>query len=139
MQFVNKNVNGRQDVGHIDLLSKMSYIEVPENDVQKVMDGLNGTDYKGRTVRCNDADEGGHGGSRSSGSRVGRRDSRGGDRDSRGGSRAERPARRSQFGGDAAEKKEDWRELMDGKSVDLKGETPDFSEEGWARRKPKKK
>ena len=139
MQFVNKNVNGRQDVGHIDLLSKMSYIEVPENDVQKVMDGLNGTDYKGRTVRCNDADEGGHGGSSRSGSRVGSRDSRGGDRGSRGGSRAERPARRSQFGGDAAEKKEDWRELMDGKNVDLKGETPDFSEEGWARRKPKKK
>ena len=30
MQFINKNVKGRQQVGHIDLLDKISYIEVPE-------------------------------------------------------------------------------------------------------------
>ena len=32
MQFINKHVRGRQDVGHIDLLGKFSYIEVPEED-----------------------------------------------------------------------------------------------------------
>ncbi len=38
-------------------------------------------------------------------------------------------------------KKDDWRALMNNQSprVDFKGEIPDFSEEGWARRKPKKK
>ena len=38
-------------------------------------------------------------------------------------------------------KKDDWRALMNNNSprVDFKGEIPDFSEEGWARRKPKKK
>ena len=62
MQFLNKNMKGRQEVGHIDLLQKFSYIEVPEQDADKVMAALNGASYKGREVRCNDADEGGHGG-----------------------------------------------------------------------------
>ena len=58
MQFVNKNVHGKQAVGHIDLLAKQSYIEVPEQDAQKVMQSLDGATYKGRKVRCNDAEEG---------------------------------------------------------------------------------
>ena len=61
MQYINKHVKGRQDVGHIDLLDKFSYIEVPEKDAAKVMKALDGTVYKGREVRCNDADEKGHG------------------------------------------------------------------------------
>ena len=61
MQYLNKHVHGRQEVGHIDLLQKFSYIEVPEDDAQKVMKALNGTTYKGREVRCNDAEETGHG------------------------------------------------------------------------------
>ena len=41
-------------------------------------------------------------------------------------------------------KKEDWMQFLHPdkptkKSMKLKGEIPDFSEEGWARRKPKKK
>ena len=61
MQFINKNVHGHQEVGHIDLLSKQSYIEVPEQDAQKVMRALDGSTYKGRKVRCNDADDVGQG------------------------------------------------------------------------------
>ena len=61
MQFINKNVHGRQAVGHIDLLGKFSYIEVPEKDAAKVMKAHNGATYKKREVRCNDAEEGGHG------------------------------------------------------------------------------
>ena len=41
-------------------------------------------------------------------------------------------------------KKEDWMQFLHPdkptkKSLKLKGEIPDFSEEGWARRKPKKR
>ena len=36
-------------------------------------------------------------------------------------------------------KKEDWRELINKPRRDFKGEEPDFSEEGWALRKPRKK
>lgn len=69
-------------MGHIDLLSKFAYIEVPEEDAKRVMKALNGTEYKGRTVRCNDADEEGHGraarGGRDAESRGGRSSERGG-------------------------------------------------------------
>lgn len=36
-------------------------------------------------------------------------------------------------------KRDDWRELMKSNKWDFKGDEPDFTEEGWARRKPKKK
>ena len=54
MQFVNRHVQGRQEVGHIDLMSGFSFIEVPERDAKKVMAALDGTFYKGRQVRCNE-------------------------------------------------------------------------------------
>lgn len=50
-------MHGRQEVGHIDLLARISYIEVPEQDADKVMRALNGATYRNRTVRCNDADD----------------------------------------------------------------------------------
>ena len=59
MQTLNRYVGGRQAVGHIDLLDTISYFEVPEKDARKVMLQLTGIRFKGRTVRCNDADEGG--------------------------------------------------------------------------------
>ncbi|MFC2290367.1 MAG: helicase-related protein, partial [Prevotella denticola] len=137
MQFINKNVHGHQEVGHIDLLSKQSYIEVPEQDAQKVMRALDGTTYKGRKVRCNDADEGGHG--RSGGGRGGYGSHGEGRKDSR--ERKGRGRRQQEEDFSFAQhkfKKDDWKELMKGAPAKLKGEEPDFSEEGWARRKPKK-
>ena len=119
MQTLNRFVGGRQEVGHIDLLDTISYFEVPEKDAKKVMIQLSGIRYKGRTVRCNDADEGGKASE---------------------GKSPSKPKR---------QKKDNWRELIrssegrsQGKSKSqrgLKGEEPDFSEEGWAMRKPRKK
>lgn len=133
MQYLNKHVHGRQEVGHIDLLQKFSYIEVPEDDAQKVMKALNGTTYKGREVRCNDADETGHGRSNS-------RMSRG----ERGGktmrtSRRDNGERQGRGRRNTHEDETDWRSLIGGKPFKFKGEEPDFNEEGWARRRPKKK
>ena len=142
MQFINKNMNGHQAVGHIDLLAKQSYIEVPEQDAQKVMKALDGAVYKRRKVRCNDADEPGHGrsaGSRSTGSRGGYGSRGEGRQDDRG--RRGRGRRQSENDAPFAThkfKKDDWKELMKGAPAKLKGEEPDFSEEGWARRRPKK-
>ena len=131
MQFINKHVQGRQEVGHINLLQKQSYVEVPEKDAKKVMNALDGLTYKGRKVRCNDANEGG------SGSRGHRRGS-----DERRNGR-ERNRRQRGFDDDFMPqrkyRKDDWKELMRGQPSQLKGEEPDFSEEGWARRRPKKK
>ena len=136
MQFMNHHIHGRQEVGHIDLLQRFSYIEVPKADAEKVMRALNGTSYKGREVRCNDADEGGHG--RES------RSSRSSSRNNENGGRRNRAASSSRgkrnFNDDEQRRgKDDWKSLMQGKPFKFKGEEPDFSEEGWARRRPKKK
>ncbi|MBR6194618.1 MAG: DEAD/DEAH box helicase [Prevotella sp.] len=107
MQTLNRYVGGRQEVGHIDLLDTISYFEVPEKDARKVMLQLTGIRFKGRIVRCNDADEGGE------------------------------PAGRKKA--PFHREKDDWRGMMDKRPRKLRGEEPDFSEEGWARRRPRKK
>lgn len=131
MQFINQHVKGRQQVGHIDLLGKISYIEVPEKDANKVMRSLSGATYKGREVRCNDANEEGHGrkaqATRGGGRAAGRR-AEGGRKN---GKSAKRPSYQQEDTGD-------WRQFFQHPEVKFKGEIPDFSEEGWARRKPRK-
>ena len=109
MQTLNRFVGGRQEVGHIDLLDSISYFEVPEKDAKKVMIQLTGIRHKGKTVRCNDANEGG------------------------------KPSEGKSSGKPKRQKKDNWRELMGKAPRELKGQEPDFSEEGWAMRKPRKK
>lgn len=144
MQFLNRNMKQRQDVGHIDLLSKFCYIEVPEGDAKRVMKALNGLEYKGRTVRCNDADEPGHGRGKSEEGRVKSEERRVKSEERRGTSRSPIKGGEPTRGKSKAERRResangDWRELMKGRPFKLKGDEPDFSEEGWARRRPKKK
>ena len=176
MQFMNKHVAGRQEVGHIDLGNTISFFDVPEEDASRVMKALTGKMYKGREVRCNDGDPDNRGarseerGARSAGKRGERREERGernagrrgerreergakrerrGDRDFGGsrqnepfyapflnggkhkGGRSSAPVKGNSRGGD-------WRQFFQ-KEIDLRGTEPDFSEEGWARRRPKKK
>ena len=136
MQFMNHHIHGRQEVGHIDLLQRFSYIEVPKADAEKVMRALNGVSYKGREVRCNDADEGGHGRD----SRSTRSSSRNNENGGRRNRVASSPRGKRNFNDDEQRRgKDDWKSLMQGKPFKFKGDEPDFSEEGWARRKPKKK
>ena len=137
MQFLNKHVHGHVEVGHIDLLTTMSYFEVPEEDAQRVIKYVSGQQYKGRDVRCNDAAEGG----KSKGSRPA------------GNSRPARATKGPKPSRDANKKphdkktyqKDEWMQFLNPKSmkdpdkIKLKGEEPDFSEEGWAIRKPRKK
>ena len=142
MQFLNKNVRGHVEVGHIDLLSTMSYFEVPEEDAQRVIKFVNGQRYKNRDVRCNDAEEGGHP----------QKETKGGNRSSRA-NRNDKANRANKTGETYKSKKankkgetskttftkEEWMQFLHPKSTELKGDVPDFSEEGWALRRPKKK
>ncbi|MBQ8712336.1 MAG: DEAD/DEAH box helicase [Prevotella sp.] len=134
MQTLNRYVGGRQEVGHIDLLDTIAYFEVPEKDARKVMMQLTGIRFKGRQVRCNDAEESGKPAPKYAAPQ--KRTS------------PERHATQAKKR-DFTAKKDDWRSLIhstegrwQGKNKTprgLKGEEPDFSEEGWARRRPKKK
>jgi ATP-dependent RNA helicase DeaD len=127
MQFLNKNVRGHVEVGHIDLLTTRSYFDVPEEEASRVMKYINGQHYKGREVRCNDADEGNDNKSRPSRKPSSSRDSRS--------SREPRAPKEHK----KTFKKEEWLQFLNPNSMKLKGKVPDFSEEGWAVRKPRKK
>ncbi len=127
MQFLNKNVKGHVEVGHIDLLTTMSYFEVPEEDAPRVMKYVNGQSYKGRDVRCNDAEEGGTKGTREIRKTRETRSAR-----NTRGTRAPKETKKHYS-------KDEWMQFLNPKSMKLKGDVPDFSEEGWAVRKPRKK
>ena len=133
MQFLNKNVRGHVDVGHIDLLNTQSYFDVPEEDAQRVMKYINGQRYKGREVRCNDADEPKPSkdarASRESRTSKSPRNSR----DSRKPRATKEPVNKKTYS------KDEWMQFLHPEKMKLKGEIPDFSEEGWAIRKPRKK
>lgn len=131
MQFLNKNVKGHVEVGHIDLLTTQSYFEVPEEDAQRVMKFVNGQTYKGRDVRCNDANETKHP-THSKPSRSSKDARR--SRDSRKPKESKEPRENKK-----SYRKNEWMQFLNPDSMKLKGDIPDFSEEGWAIRKPRKK
>jgi len=121
MQFLNKHVQGHVDVGHIDLLQKYAYFDVPEEDAKRVMRALNGQRYKRREVRCNDASDSQKPQQRTS-------------------AKQKQPHSSHTFNEKKQKfKKNDWKELLNPKMMKLKGEIPDFTEEGWALRRPRKK
>ena len=142
MQFMNQHIHGRQQVGHIDLMPRCAYIEVPEQDAQKVIRSLNGTSYRGREVRCNNAEDKRGGRNASKGGRIISKSNRNSARGERGATRHRRNeapwSDRNVSEGGIRYNRDDWKSLMQGAPIKLKGEEPDFSEEGWARRRPKK-
>ena len=132
MQFINRNVKGRVEVGHIDLQSTISFIEVPSEDAERVMRGLSGVMFKGREVRCNDADTGGK--SASSGKKQ--FEPHGRKRDfrpnrSRDDRQQQKPEKQTKFS------KNDWMKFLNPGSINSNDAR--LEEEGWARRRPKKK
>ncbi|MBQ0075436.1 MAG: DEAD/DEAH box helicase [Prevotella sp.] len=122
MQFINRNMRGvRQDVGHIDLMPAFCLIEVPERDARNVCQALSKAFYHNKKVVCKV--DGGNGG--------------GGNYGNGGGQKEYSPYRNN----DAQKEK--------GKRKKEKGEGGSKwkravmnmidQEEGWARRKPRKK
>ena len=133
MQFLNQHVSGHVNVGHIDLLQKYAYFDVPEKDAQRVMRSLNGQQYKRREVRCNDAADTNR--SKEQGTKSMREQGARGKKEqgTRSKTSPKKPEKRQTY------KKNDWQAFLNPKTMKLKGEIPDFTEEGWARRKPRKK
>ena len=169
MQLLNKNVKGHVGVGHIDLQNTISFFDVVAEDAPRVMKYLTGSFYKGREVRCNEGDEPAKGASRGragatrGGQRGGRDAGKGAPRQSAKSKKPvfEYPAELVDDASAFSKKKKkskrekpvmlqengntnDWRQFFykeskPKKDVTLVGAEPDFSEEGWARRKPRKK
>ena len=164
ISLLNSNTRGRIELGRIDLMKNFSFFEVEEKEAQNVVKALNRANWNGRKVSVEVAGEEAGEGRRGSGSA----ERRGGKRpfgsssekrsDSSRNSRSERSDRapradRATKGSDKTDKKkrsdkpsreergygargpkktDDWQQFF-------KDKEPDFSEDGWARRKPKKK
>ena len=122
------------------------------------MEGLDGATYHNREVRCTDADSRSPQGGRSTQQRDEARPSRRREerkapadnfarfekksrRAARTTEEQPRKSKRGTRGGARMEsgRQDDWRQFFQGHDIILKDDEPDFSEEGWARRKPKKK
>ena len=175
IRLIDANVGEKIEVGRIDLMKNFSFVEVLEQDAQRVIKALKGARVKGREVRVDYADATADGSkSDGKGSKKSREHKQSKSAaESRPMNRAERRAAEAaakggkgkdgDTGRNAKKKpsreergytsprgkkttKEDWMQFLNPdmakkgkKNNNLVGEEPDFSEEGWARRFPKKK
>ncbi|WP_048698384.1 DEAD/DEAH box helicase [Bacteroides thetaiotaomicron] len=164
ISLLNSNTRGRIELGRIDLMKNFSFFEVEEKEAQNVVKALNRANWNGRKVSVEVAGEEAGEGRRGSGSAERRggkrpfgsssekrsdssRNSRSersdraprADRETKGSDktdkkkRSDKPSREERgYGARGPKKTDDWQQFF-------KDKEPDFSEEGWARRKPKKK
>ena len=153
IDLINRNTkNMRVNVGRIDLMQNFSFFEVAEEQAKDVIRALNKVNYKGRKIIVELAGEN-TGKSDKSGKKQGRKEesSKQESRKSAKTSKAEKepkkekkvkPSReeRGYTNARGPKKKDDWKQFFAPENSKwLKGPEPDFEEEGWARRKPKKK
>ena len=162
ISLLNNNTRGRVELGRIDLMQKFSFFEVEEKEATNVVKALNRASWNGRKVSVEVAgDEGkeaprgkrpGTAGSYGkkefdSKKRSYKEDGKRNDATGKRSEKAESPANDKKKGKPSREergytkargKKDDWKQFFQGNN-DFKDAEPDFSEEGWARRTPKKK
>ncbi len=146
--MINKNVKGdKVEVGRIDLMKSFSFVEVLEADLDRVLKGLrHGVTVKGRSVVVDlssnepptKEERPGRHREKPAPRKEGRYEKPAPQREKRG-----KPSREERgYTAPRGRKyqKEDWMKFLHpDKNKELRGEEPDFSEKGWARRKPKKK
>lgn len=164
IDLVNRNVQGKPQIGRIDLMKNFSFFEIAEEDAAMVIKALNKVKVAGRKIVVEKTDE--EKGERKKGdfSKEGGR-KRKSEQQNRPGKgmdfsdedpfydfskkskrgKAERspkkPSReeRGYTTPRGPKRKDDWKQFFQHNDVTLKGPEPDFQEEGWARRIPKKK
>jgi ATP-dependent RNA helicase DeaD len=97
---------------------------------------LTGIRHKGRQVRCNDADE-----KQRTGEASGMRSfsTKATSKGKASQKKVPQDFTKKRKNRDFIDEKDDWRSLMKRVPRDLRGPEPDFSEEGWALRKTRKK
>ncbi|SHI69110.1 DEAD/DEAH box helicase [Bacteroides stercorirosoris] len=168
ISLLNNNTRGRVELGRIDLMPKFSFFEVDEKEAANVVKSLNRANWNGRKVSVEIAGEegkeapkgkrkseggyakeGGYGKKRSfkdekrsDAPRKGRSKSENAPADKKGApadKKKSKPSREERGYTGARGKKDDWRQFFQNDNKEFRDKEPDFSEEGWARRTPKKK
>ncbi|MBW9278690.1 DEAD/DEAH box helicase [Bacteroides fragilis] len=152
ISLLNSNTRGRVELGRIDLMKNFSFFEVEEKQAQSVVKALNRTNWNGRKVsvevageeasterkgrvKRSESNERSGRGKETSGTSAGYKER---SRSGKTGKQADakktgKPSREERGYSEARgpKGKDEWKQFF-------KDAEPDFSEEGWARRKPKK-
>ena len=159
--LLNGNTRGRVELGRIDLMKNFSFFEVDEKEANNVVKALNRANWNGRKVSVEIAGEEGKeapkGRRKSEGSSYGKKEFDGKKRSFKDEKRSDaprsnrsksesapadkkksKPSREDRGYSQARGKKDDWRQFFQD-NKEFRDKEPDFSEEGWARRAPKKK
>ena len=130
--LLNSNTRGRIELGRIDLMQNFSFFEVPEKETINVVKALSRSKWNGRKVVVEVSNEEG---GKERGPRRENKDRKPKEVSVKGSKagKKEKPSRaeRGYASARGPKKKDDWQAFF-------KDKEPDFSQEGWARRKPKK-
>ena len=153
--YINRHVDGPKiDVGRIDLRPRFSFFEVPEGEAQRVLQAMQGLQHKGRHVGVDYAEPAPVEGTQKETRKV-KGDRPAPERKNRAQRRLEMTQQKAEgkksgrksrgqekltSRKDKGNKSGDWRQFFNrSDSPAFRDDEPDFSEEGWARRYPKKK
>ena len=151
IELINRNMKKqRTTIGRIDLMQNFSFFEVAEKQANDVISALNKVNLNGRRVVVEVAGENSgksdNGGRKNSSSRKSASTKEKTAKSASPKAAKERKLSRAERGYTeerGPKKQEDWKQFFNSdnskkKSNKLKGEEPDFNEEGWARRKKQK-
>jgi ATP-dependent RNA helicase DeaD len=151
IELINRNLKKeRIEIGRIDLMQNFSFFEVAEKQANDVISALNKVNLNGRKVVVEVAGENSgksdNGGRKNSSSRKSASTKEKTAKSASPKAAKERKLSRAERGYTeerGPKKQDDWKQFFNSdnskkKSSKLKGEEPDFNEEGWARRKKQK-
>lgn len=151
IELINRNLKKeRIQIGRIDLMQNFSFFEVAEEQAPMVIKALNKASVNGRKVSVEVAGEN-NGKSDKGGRKRGKSTADAEERLARGGRKkaaTEEPAKkktkpsREERGYTEArgpKKKDDWMKFFQHDDRPLRGEKPDFGEDGWAKKSKKRK
>lgn len=151
IELINRNLKKeRIQIGRIDLMQNFSFFEVAEEQAHMVIKALNKASVNGRKVSVEVAGEN-NGKSDKGGRKRGKSTAEAEERPARGGRKkavTEEPAKkkakpsREERGYTEArgpKKKDDWMKFFQHDDRPLRGEKPDFGEDGWAKKSKKRK
>ena len=144
IELVNRNLKKeRIQIGRIDLMQNFSFFEVIESQAQMVIKALNKLNLNNRKVVVEVAGENTGKSDKSGKKRSEKRKeatpAKAAKEDKKEKSKKNKPSReeRGYTAPRGPKKKDDWKQFFVQNDSKLKGDEPDFSEEGWARRKKK--
>ena len=160
MSLVNEHIRGKVEIGRIDIMQNFSFFEVREEEADRVVKFMSGQHFKNREIKVEFSDSStptvgkkAEKAGKSPKTSISSRERRAKDKEvvaqlkeikaskkakKEKTAKKDKPSREERGYTKARGRKDDWKQFfMQGS--DLKGDVPDFNEDGWAKKTKKKK